>query len=101
MALALVLTFSLPADANSNGVYVYNKYGSSVPMRDAPTSEFRVKVWMPNYTKFRMLCWTDKQWYTGNYRTNRWFYGQDYSRGSYGFVHASHVINQITVPRCK
>ena len=53
---------------------------------------------MPSLTPARMICWVDSQWYTGNYRSPRWFkvdtiYGRFY-------VHSSYVYSQTRVPHC-
>lgn len=99
-AVGMLLVGTVAARADHSGVYVKSNSGEYVPMRYAPTGEVNVKVWMRNGTSFRMICWTDNKWYYGNYWSNRWFYGQEYSQGSYGYVHSSQVINQIWVRRC-
>jgi hypothetical protein len=56
---------------------------------------------MPNGTKFRMYCWADAKYsYTGNYTSRRWFRGQSYQNGAWGWVHSSYVYYQVAVPRC-
>lgn len=94
-----VLMAAPPASATALA-YQWNNRGSYVPMYYAPTTATNVKVWSRNGTKFLMICWTDWQWATGNYTSNRWFYGETYSTGSYGYVHSSYVNNQGAVPRC-
>lgn len=100
MLVGPIVTDFSPADASHSGVYVRNYRGSTVAMRYAPTSLTNVKVWIPNGTAFQMICWVDHQNFTGNYTSRRWFYGQEYSRGSYGYVHSSYVFRQIRVPHC-
>jgi hypothetical protein len=52
---------------------------------------------MPRGSGVKMLCWTDNQWYKG---TNRWFKVQtDYGSG-YGYMIATQVSNQTSVPHC-
>lgn len=47
-----------------------------------------------------ILCYTDGQWATGNYSTNRWFYIYVADAGRYGYVNASLVFNQASSPHC-
>lgn len=96
-----VIFSSVATPAHALSTYVWNNYKSAVPMQYAPTSAYNnVKVWIPNGTKFAMSCWEDFQWYYGNYNTNRWFWGQEYSGGYWGYVNASYVRNQTTVHHC-
>ena len=100
-AIFAPLSVGVPfAQADHSGVTVRNYSSSYVAMRYAPTSVVNVKVRVPNGTSFRMTCWLWGQTFTGNYRSAKWFYGQEYSRGSWGYIHSSYVLNQITVPRC-
>ena len=92
--------FASPASASAH-TFVWNNHGSYVPMYYAPTTLYNnVKLWMSNGTYFDMRCWTDNQNFTGNYTTNRWFWGQEYSHGYWGYIHASYVYNQTSVPHC-
>lgn len=60
--------------------------------------------WVPNGTQLIMICWRDSVWMNGNYWTNRWFYVTALVGGRYynpsGYIHASLVANQATVPWC-
>lgn len=87
----------------------HNQRGSHVPLKYGPTNAGNTR-WIPNTYrtwygsyinyKFRMMCFSDFQWYTGNYSSNRWFYGQTFWDGSYMWVHSSYVWYQWAVPRC-
>ena len=93
MATAAVLGLTASPASAANLSYLYNG-GGSVPVYYAPnTSASNVKVWAPSGTKFQMICWLDNA-------GHRWFYGQEYSRGSYGYATAGVVKNQITVGHC-
>lgn len=71
-----------------------NNGGGNVPVYFAPnTQHSNVKVWAPNNTKFRMICWLDNA-------GHRWFYGQEHSQGSYGYATAGVVKDQIQVGSC-
>jgi hypothetical protein len=55
-----------------------------------------------NGYQLTMLCWADGAWADGNYWTNRWFdvvvpYTND---GQTGFINASLVANQPSLPSC-
>lgn len=100
VALVVSLLFSVALPAEAANTIVWNSRGSSVPMYYAPTSATYVKAWLPNSSRFTMLCWVDHQSYYGNYSTNRWFWGQTFAGGHYGYVNASWVYYQKSVPRC-
>ena len=93
----LLLFATMPVSAHTS---LYRLDGGKIPMYYAPTDQIAVKVWSPNGTWFDMHCWVDFEWYKGNYWTNRWFWGQEYSGGYWGYVNASYVANQTTVPHC-
>lgn len=57
----------------------------------------KVGTWTQGGT-VSMKCWIDDSWATGRYSSNRWFYVTQGSKK--GFVHSSHVENQVTVPNC-
>lgn len=97
-SIGIVGTTATPALAG--GPIVYNQRGGSIPMYYGTRSTSSVQQWLPQSSRFDMKCWYDDQWYNGNYNTNRWFYGQTYSTGSWGFVPASYVYYQWNVPRC-
>lgn len=68
--------------------------GSKVPVYYLPNTQYsRVEIWDKSGTKFQMRCWLDNA-------GHRWFYGQEFSRGYWGYVTAGNVANQITVGRC-
>jgi hypothetical protein len=48
---------------------------------------------------WKMRCWRDGSWATGNYRSNRWFLIV-LNDGREGFVHSSFVGNQTATPNC-
>lgn len=97
--LAALAIGAMPVAAQS-ATYVTNNRGSSVPLSWYPGYNGYYRDVMPNGTRFRMSCWVDHGLYTGNYRTARWFYGQSYHTGGWGYVAASYVINQTRVPHC-
>jgi hypothetical protein len=99
VSIASIFVIAAPA-AHAGMPIVWNSRGGSIPMYYAPTNATYVKSWLPNSSKFYMICYTDSQWYTGNYRTNRWFCGQSYATGQYGYVNASWVYYQWNVRRC-
>ena len=52
-------------------------------------------------TRARMTCWRDGSGVTGRYFTNRWFLVElNTPGGPEGFIHASYVTSQTSVPEC-
>ncbi len=107
LLIALMMVFSLgfltyaASPAMAGGPIVYNQRGNYVPMYYAPTPyNINVKNWMPNSTRFNMRCYEDFQWFNGNYGSYRWYYGQAFNTGQWGYVHSSYVYYQWSVPRC-
>ena len=89
--------------ALASGPIVYNQRGGSVPMYGVPSDQPGVQVtyWLRQSSRFNMICWQDRSFYSyGNYWSNRWYYGQTFDGGHYGYVHSSWVYYQWTVPRC-
>ncbi|MDX2936120.1 hypothetical protein [Streptomyces ipomoeae] len=84
------------------GSYVSSNTGYAHVRGDA-TMNSAILGTAPNGRMVDMMCWKDGQWAQGNYWTNRWFYSTVQSNGTnnwIGYVHASLVANQKTVPRC-
>ena len=80
--------------ANAAGVSYLSSPSGWTPMYYAPNTQYsNVKVWDSNGTKFQMICWLDNA-------GHRWFYGQEFSRGYYGYVTAGYVYNQARVGHC-
>lgn len=99
--LGVMAAFSPKTQALSTYVWDNRKTVGVVPLRHAPEgTSLKTQLWMVEGTKFRMKCWTTHQNFTGNYTSNKWFYGQEHSRGSWGYVHSSYVVNQTSVGRC-
>lgn len=100
MAMAIML---VPANASAylapKPSWLYRSGGRSIPGYGAPTTQAKVRYWYSSDTKFWMRCWTSHQYYTGNYGSSKWFWGQD-SSGRSSYVHASYVYYQQSVPRC-
>lgn len=110
-ALGLVMGFLLiPAMAQPaqavGASYVYSNSGAT-NVRYSPYLDSGIVVRLGNFTRVQMLCWTDTQWATGNYASNRWFKVRVDTTGSYsvyngvtGYVHSSLVRSQTWTPRC-
>ncbi len=91
------------APAFAGGPIVYNQRGGSVPMYGVPSDASGVQVtyWLKQSSRFNMICYVDQRFNSyGNYWSNRWFYGQTFDGGHYGYVHSSWVYYQWTVRRC-
>ncbi|SFF35277.1 hypothetical protein SAMN05216251_11267 [Actinacidiphila alni] len=89
-----VLALGAPAATAAGNTYVWDDGASSVPMYFAPnTSASNVKIWMPNGTRFTMNCWLDNA-------GHRWFYGQEFTHGYWGYVTSGPVRNQTAVGGC-
>jgi len=60
--------------------YVYNQHGKQVPVQGVPHvgPDYPLYFTVDNGTKTEMTCWTDTEYSTGNYRSNRWFYVKYY-----------------------
>jgi len=99
----------VPGIAQAYPVTHNQRYGC-VPLKYLGPSDYGASKCIPNTYrtwygsnlnyKFRMECWADGRWYTGNYGTNRWFWGQTFYDGSWMWVHASYVWYQWGVRRC-
>jgi hypothetical protein len=100
--LAASLAMAISVQAASARPYLWNyKSPYYVPVRACPSTLCNpTGGWARNGTVFAMRCWVDYQWATGNYRSPRWFWGQSYHNGYWGYVHSSYVQRQVTVPRC-
>lgn len=48
---------------------------------------------------YKMRCWRDGSWATGNYTSNRWFL-VSLTDGREGYVHSSFVGSQYATPNC-
>jgi hypothetical protein len=81
----------------SHSSYVSTSGGWSY-VRSCPNTGCSAQFLLSNGSPVWMLCWTDAQWATGNYSSNRWFY--IYSYNGYGYVHSSLVYNQAPSPPC-
>jgi hypothetical protein len=90
---------AIPAQANHYS-WVHNQRGSAVCLSWYQGYNGYCRTRMPNGTKFAMRCWADHRGYNGNYDSARWFYGQAFNTGSWGWVHASYVYYQKRVPHC-
>ena len=87
--------------------YVYNQHGKQVPVQGVPHvgPDYPLYFTVDNGTKTEMTCWTDTEYSTGNYRSNRWFYVKFYTPRfgaliGRGYVHSSYVYYQTSVPHC-
>ena len=70
----------------------------SCPVFAGPNSSYYYAD-IPKYSATGMLCWTDAQWYSVNYSSNRWFKVTTAYTGT-TWMHSSEVYNQRTVPHC-
>ena len=98
--LALIFSLGAVTPAQASTSIVWNHTGGSVPMFWGTRTTGGIKAWIPNSSHFEMRCWVDDQWYYGNYWSNRWFWGQSYATGDWGFEPASFVYYQTYVPHC-
>ncbi|MDX2544573.1 hypothetical protein ACOT81_35495 [Streptomyces sp. WI04-05B] len=100
-AVTLSGTTASPASAWS-GSYISSNTGYA-HVRAGATTNSAIIGTAPNGRMADMMCWKDGDWAQGNYWTNRWFYSTVQSNGTnnwIGYVHASLVANQKTVPHC-
>ncbi|MFF9064165.1 hypothetical protein ACF09E_02280 [Streptomyces sp. NPDC014891] len=98
---AATLGITTPASAWT-GSYISSNSGQAYVRTQATTNSAIIGT-APNGRMVDMMCWKTGQWATGNYATDRWFYSTVQSGGTnnwIGFVHASLVADQKTVPRC-
>lgn len=102
LAAVFVCSSAAPAVADATPI-IWNQKGSTTCLSWFQGYEAGGYCYdrMPNGTKFRMYCWADSpRSYTGNYASKRWFRGQSYRNGAWGWVHASYVYYQDAVKRC-
>ncbi len=100
LTLLFVVQSVTRVDALSTYVWDDRNNIGVVPLENGPTDYGNPYLWMVEGTRFRMTCFKDFKGITGNYYSVRWFYGQEYSRGSWGYVHSSYVKSQTYVGRC-
>jgi hypothetical protein len=100
IAVGAATLTSVPALASATPI-VWNQRGSTTCLSWYQGYNGRCYDVMRNGTKFRMWCWADvPRSYTGNYSSRRWFYGQSYNNGAWGWVHSSYVYYQTRVGHC-
>ena len=94
-ALALILGLTA-APAQASGIsYVWqNDANGWVADYSAPNTNTIPHHWSKSGTKFQMSCWLDNQ-------NQRWFWGQIFDTGSWVYVRAVQVRNQIIVGHCR
>lgn len=81
-----------PASAAIN-TYVWNDVRGYVLMYAVPSEATNPRAYPPNGTKFDMRCWQDQNGY-------RWFWGQEFHTGRWGYIRALWVYNQVPTPPC-
>ena len=81
-----------PASAAIN-TYVWNDVRGYVLMYPAPSEATNPRAYPDNGTKFDMRCWEDN----GGFR---WFWGQEFETGRWGYIRANWVYNQVSVNHC-
>lgn len=70
----------------------------SCPVFSGPNSSLQY-AHIPNFTLVQMICWTDNQWHSVNYWSDRWFkVSTPYT--STTWMHSSEVYSQTTTPHC-
>lgn len=97
-AIAAAIGFGVVAPAPASAALSYCAASGSCPVFAGPDSAYYYAE-IPNLTATQMICWTDAQWYSVNYSSNRWFkVSTPYT--STTWMHSSEVYNQITVSHC-
>lgn len=100
-AVALSGLTASPASAWT-GSYISSNTGYAY-VRTGATTNSGIIGTAPNGRMVDMMCWQDGDWAQGNYWSNRWFYSTVQSNGTnnwIGYVHASLVADQKSVPHC-
>lgn len=91
----------LVTPVSAGGPIVYNQTNSFVPMNYCNSLRCNLQMWIPNSTRFYIKCWGDNSYASyGNYWTTRWFFGEEFSRGAWGYLNASFVYYQTWSPHC-
>lgn len=93
---ALAMTLGLTAvPAQASGIsYVWERDANGwVADYSAPNVNTIPHHWSKSGTKFQMRCWLDNQ-------GERWFFGQIFDTGSFVYIRAYQVRNQISVGGC-
>jgi hypothetical protein len=91
-ALGGVATPAAPAQAAIN-TYVWNDVRGYVLMYAVPHEGTNPRAYPDNGTKFDMRCWQDQNGF-------RWFWGQEFETGEWGYIRAQWVYNQVSVKGC-
>jgi hypothetical protein len=102
IALSLVVAVTGASPAGAATPMVRNDSGTTVRactrrISDCQYSPFDL---VRDNQRFTMVCWKDDMWWTGNYRSNRWFRGRFASSNTLYWVHSSYIVNQTRVGRC-
>lgn len=85
-----------PGTAAAAGTYCHAS--GSCPVFAGPNSSYYYAE-IPNNAAVGMICWTDAQWYSVNYSSNRWFKVSTVYTGT-TWMHSSEVYNQVSTPHC-
>jgi hypothetical protein len=98
LALALGAVAAITVQEPAFAASTYCHASGSCPVFAGPNSGYYYAE-IPNYSSVSMICWTDAQWYSVNYWSNRWFKVNTVYTGP-TWMHSSEVYNQTTVGHC-
>ena len=100
LTAALAGTAVTATPANAAGWARISSNSGGAWMRTCPNTGCSGITYLGNGKDVMVFCWTDAQWATGNYSSNRWFYVNPSYDNRNGYVHSSLIANQPSVPRC-
>lgn len=97
LALATCAGLLVFAPAANAAMGDWGQSTSGGNQRACPSTSCAVRTYVAAGTRVKMYCWTDAGW-SGN--SPRWFYTQTPTGDHYGWMHASVVQKQASVPAC-
>lgn len=102
MFTAFVMLPKIPVKAAGYDYGYVSSNSGGATVRAQPNVNSAAYAWAPNGYRLTMYCWVDGGWADGNYWTNRWFQvSVPYWRyGGVGYINASLVAQQPTLPHC-
>ena len=100
-ALVLLALLAIAAPA-AQAARIDSWFSSGAYVRGAPSTGAMQYGLFGTGTPLELYCWVDGERATGNYSTDRWFGVAipSYRYGGTGYIHASLVADQYSVPHC-
>jgi hypothetical protein len=101
---AAAISVAIAAPANAGSSYIYTQSGRPAALALCNNGYQNCggigSFYPSNGSGANMLCWTDQNYYNGNYNSNRWFVITIDGHPGQWFIHSSYVYYQTSVGHC-